>query len=206
MSSITNHNKKLAKKTKDILAQLGYKISLGHAYELISQLSGFPNWDTASAKKIKLLDIKVEEKTADPVLEELFDFVPRTPEDLQNKIWELVKENVAEEDGEEEGKHIAISVLESIEEATLIEDGASFLLWDSLGYLDSKEKELSIIYGLAGACFQSSASGATPDREAELLLKETVLRGFNKKKHLDFLKKRAEENNAASSPSKSELT
>ncbi len=58
------HNKKLAKKTKEILAELGHDICLGHAYELISRLDGFKNWDTASASKKALLKNSLSYKTA----------------------------------------------------------------------------------------------------------------------------------------------
>ncbi|MBF0364689.1 MAG: hypothetical protein HQK50_03910 [Oligoflexia bacterium] len=52
---IKKHNQELAKKTKEILSELGYEISLGHAYEFISKLDGFRNWATASASEKMLL-------------------------------------------------------------------------------------------------------------------------------------------------------
>jgi len=55
MSTVQEQNQELAKKAKESLKELGYKISLGHAYELISKLGGFPNWDTASASNTILL-------------------------------------------------------------------------------------------------------------------------------------------------------
>jgi len=54
--SSKNHNQNLANKAQKALKELGYDISLGHSYELISKMSGYPNWDTASATGKKLLN------------------------------------------------------------------------------------------------------------------------------------------------------
>ena len=54
--SSKNHNQNLAKKAQKALKELGYDISLGHSYDLISKMSGYPNWDTASATGEKLLN------------------------------------------------------------------------------------------------------------------------------------------------------
>jgi hypothetical protein len=45
-------NKEIAKKSQSILNDLGYKVSLGHAYEFLSQLSGFNSWNAANSKKV----------------------------------------------------------------------------------------------------------------------------------------------------------
>lgn len=47
-------NKELAKQVQDILKQQGHQISLGHAYEYLSRLSGYKSWNEASAKNADL--------------------------------------------------------------------------------------------------------------------------------------------------------
>ena len=53
-SFVKDHNSQLAKNVKKSLKELGHEIPLGHAYELISKMSGYPNWDTASSAETKL--------------------------------------------------------------------------------------------------------------------------------------------------------
>lgn len=44
----TPQNKEIAKKTQEILKELGHDVSLGHAYELLSRIAGFKSWNVAA--------------------------------------------------------------------------------------------------------------------------------------------------------------
>jgi len=64
------HNSKLAKKLKTELEAMGHKIKLGHAYDLISKMSGFPNWSTASTSDVALNPFAGPVKVTEPVCTE----------------------------------------------------------------------------------------------------------------------------------------
>jgi hypothetical protein len=50
-------NKEIAKKAQTILSELGYSVSLGHTYELLSKIAGFSSWNVASASGGNLSEV-----------------------------------------------------------------------------------------------------------------------------------------------------
>lgn len=48
------NNQKFAKRTQEVLNNLGKEISLGHTYELLARLAGFKSWNEAKAKDADL--------------------------------------------------------------------------------------------------------------------------------------------------------
>lgn len=201
-------NKKLAQKTKKSLEELGYKISLGHCYELISKIAGYPNWDTACAANVTLLvSGKPEEKLMDKEVLEAIEhtkkqfamFTPSTPEDLKKRLKKVVYGYFKEEDGTKTAKRISEKIIKAIETNSLDSD-VLFEMWDSLGVSRSPDDlELDLVYALAGQCWSSRVPGVverrdTADYDLENLFCDSLNNGFDLKKHCEFVEKRTLEN------------
>jgi len=151
MSIAKEHNKDLANKVKQTLHKFGYIVQLGHAYELIAVLAGYPNWDTASATGIPLLNSKIVKKVESVVADP-------TPDNsrLRQSVSDLLMEYILDQEIaeiEEEAFARATEILEDISDNKFDVD-TLFILFDCLG-LAIRDTALEKLYQLSWDCWGS---------------------------------------------------
>ena len=64
---MSSESKSLAKKTQQVLKDLGYDVPLGHAYELLARLAGHKSWNVASTDPGFVPRVEQSLKKVEPV-------------------------------------------------------------------------------------------------------------------------------------------
>jgi len=165
MSSVKEHNKGLACKVKETMLKFGYIVKTGHAYELLSVLSGYPNWDTASASEKPLLQSMPLKEKKEINVDQYVKETEQFREGINTLLYEYYQDMgySAEESIIKMGEFFA-----NIDKSEITED-MWFDLFDCLG-VSVRDPFSNFVYETAQECWGLRVKGELDSEKDAILI------------------------------------